>query len=120
MKQQELENTITEFFERAKGADLLLPDGWFGGRPMENRHRLTFVVERPKRLLIELDDQVLLSFSGPVKVEETRTNYALADGTPTLLIEGFTQLVIDFLEYVSETPHVSSYSEGRVYLVAPT
>ena len=88
---------------------------------MDALHQLTFVVARPKRLLIELDDQLLLSFAGPVKIEKTRTNYALADGTPTLVIEGFTQLVVDFTEYGNERPHVSSYpSGGRVCLVAPT
>jgi hypothetical protein len=117
---RETENEITRFFKKVTGADLLLPDGWFGGRPMENIHRLTFVEARPKRLLLELGDHLLFSFSGPLRVEETRTTYALADGTPTLVIDSFEQLVVDFLEYGDETPHVYSYTTGRVCLVAPS
>lgn len=120
MNQRELESTVRRFFHRAGVAGLLLPDGWFGGRPMEGHHSLSFVGARPKRLLIELDDQLLLSFSGAPQVTETVTELAVVGGTPTLVIDGFSQLVFEYLEYVNETPHVVSYTEGRVCLVSPT
>lgn len=120
MNEREVENSVMGFFDRAGVAGLLLPDGWFGGRPMEGHHSLSFVAARPKRLLIELDDQLLLSFSGSPEVFETVTEFALVEGTPTLVVEGFRQLVFDYLEYVNETPHVVSYTDGRVCLVSPT
>lgn len=111
---------VESFFEQAEVAGLLLPDGWYGGRPMENHHRLTFVAQRPKRLLIELDDRILLSFSGRPKVEVATTKHALMAGTPTLIISGFGQAVLEYLEYVNDAPHVKSYTDGAVSLVAPS
>ena len=116
----QLESTVRRFFDQAGVVGLLLPDGWFGGRPMESHHSLSFVAVRPKRLLIELDDQLLLTFSGTPHVVETVTELALVGGTPTLVIDSFSQFVFEYLEYVNETPHVLSYAEGRVCLVSPT
>lgn len=120
MVQLELERTITSFFVKAGGPALLLPDGWFGRRPMEGHHDLSFVSARPKRLLIELDNQLLLSIVGSPQIEETVTDLALTAGTSTLVIEGFSQAVFEYLEYVNETPQVTSYTEGRISFVAPT
>lgn len=113
------ESAVRDFFQEAQVAGLRLPDGWFGGRPMEGHHRLTFVVALPKRLLIELDDQLLLSIVGRPRIVATTTDLALADGTSTLVIEGFSQAVFEYLEYVNETPHVASYTEGRISFVSP-
>jgi hypothetical protein len=110
---------VNAFFDRVTVAGLLLPDGWFGGRPMENQHRLTFVAERPKRLLIELDEQVLLSFSGRPDVNVITTDHAMARGTPTLEISRFRQCVIEYLEYGNDAPHSRSFLDGRVLLVSP-
>jgi hypothetical protein len=101
---------VREFFDAVEVAGLLLPDGWFGARPMENHHTLTFVASRPKRLLVELDHQLLLSFSGKPVVERTPSE---------LVIHSYRQCVFEWLEYVNETPHVATYTEGRVRLVAP-
>jgi hypothetical protein len=87
---------------------------------MENQHRLTFVAGLSERLLIELDDQLLLSIVGKPTVEVTTTDLAMSAGTPTLVIEGFSQVVFEYLEYVNETPHVRSYSDGRICCVSPT
>ena len=116
----DLEAVVRAFFDDEFVAGLLLPDGWFGGRPMEGHHQLTFVAARPKRLLIELDEQLLLSFSGSPTVRRTRSRLALADGTGTLVISGFRQCVLEYLEYVNDTPHMVSYQEGDACLVAPT
>jgi hypothetical protein len=117
--QKAVENVIQGFFKDADGPSLLLPDGWFGGRPMENQHDLTFISVRPSRLLIELDDQLLLSITGEPRIEVTTTDLAVADGSPTLVIEGFSQAVFEYLEYVNETPHVTSYVDGRICFVSP-
>ena len=119
-KSGQRERAVRKFFGDVGVVGLLLPDGWFGERAMENHHRLTFVAEQPKRLLIELDEQLLLAFSGSVRVERTATDLAMAGGTPSLVIEGFVQLVFDWLEYGSDTPHADIFRQGRVCLVAPT
>jgi hypothetical protein len=112
---------ISEFFDRVRDVGLLLPDGWFGGRPMDGQFRLTFVAQRPKRLLLELDDQLLFSFSGHPVVSETTTQLASMSGTPTLIIRDFSQCVLEYLEYgKNERPHERAYLEGEVLLVAPT
>lgn len=116
----DLDIKVRRFFDEALVAGLLLPDGWFGGRPMETHHQLTFVAARPKRLLIELDEQMLLSFAGQPIVEQTTSDLALADGTTTLVISGYRHCVLEYLEYGNDTPHVLTYAEGRVCFVAPT
>lgn len=113
------ETALQAFFDEVFVAGLMLPDGWFGGRPMEGHHRLSFVAARPKRLLVELDDHLLLSFSGAPTVERTTSELGLADGSPALVIASFRQCVLEFLEYVNDTPRVVAYTEGRVFLVAP-
>lgn len=55
---------LSVFFQRGSAVGLVLPDGWYGGRPMENQYVLTMTLERPSRLLIELDEHVLLTFTG--------------------------------------------------------
>jgi hypothetical protein len=117
---RQTESVIRSFFEKSQVAGLLLPDGWFGERPMEGHHRLTFVIVLPKRILIELDNQLLLSIVGKPQVKKTKTNLALADGSPTLEIEGFSHAVFEYLEYVNETPHVKSFTYGRICFVSPT
>src|SRR3954452_17340876 len=90
-------------------------------RPADgNVHRLSFVTERPKRLLLELDDQLLLAFSGDVKVERCVSTRVLASGTLGLSFTGFSQLVLDRLAYGSDEPHVEAFSTGSVCLIAPT
>ncbi len=110
-------NEVEAFFASVWGAALLLPDGWFGGRPMEGQHELSFTRRLRKRLLVELDDQMLLSFSGEVVATRTTTHYGRLDGNPTLVISGFRQCVIDFLEYGSDRPRLFSYAEGSVSFV---
>jgi hypothetical protein len=116
----QLEKTVRKFFDEVGVAGLVLPSGWFGGRPMENQHRLTFVAERPRRLLVELDDDLLLAFSGSVRAERASTTLAMAAGTPCLVIEDFAQLAFDWLDEGRDRPHCEIFREGRVCLVAPT
>jgi len=84
---------------------------------MENLHELTFVAQLRKRLLVELDDQILLSFSGNATATLTTTTHGRIDGEPTLVLAGFRQCVVDYLEYGSDKPHVLSFISGSVSLV---
>ena len=106
---------VTKFFRTHSFAALLLPDGWFGGRPMENQHRLTFVASRPKRLLIELDDQVLLSIIG----KRVSVRHITRDLGQSLVLDGFRACVIEYLDYGDDRPQpVMTFSDGAIEFVA--
>jgi hypothetical protein len=110
---------ITKFFERGLAVDLRLPDDWFGGRPMENQHALTFIAERPARLIIELDERILLTFTGEhLSVQEVTTDVLDPAGTPAIEFASFDQLVVDARLYGSPETEASIYTEGRVLLVS--
>ncbi|PKQ25491.1 MAG: hypothetical protein CVT64_09825 [Actinobacteria bacterium HGW-Actinobacteria-4] len=87
---------------------------------MEGHHELTLVADRPHHLIIELDSQVLLVFSGAAKVSLGRSTLAMANGTATLTVSGYSQLVFDRLGYGDIEPHVEVFHEGAVQLVAAT
>jgi hypothetical protein len=110
---------VRKFFEDNITVGLLLPDGWFGGRPMENQHRLTFVAARPRRLIVELDDRLLLSFSGESFIVEKKTsNLALESGTPSLEFRGYQQCIFEYLEYGTDSPHEKCYKAGLICMVS--
>jgi hypothetical protein len=73
---------------------LRLPNRWFGGRYGENQHEVTFLAERPRKLLIELDERQLLTFTGIPTVEDR-----LGDGRRELVLRDFLQLTFDWEEY---------------------
>ena len=49
-----LQDAVSAYFQEVVTASLELPDGWFGGRPMDNYHQLTFIASRPGRLSLSL------------------------------------------------------------------
>jgi hypothetical protein len=75
--------TISRWFQEERGGSPELPDGWFG-RPMDNVHQLTFIVQRPRKLIMELDEQLYLIFTelGSIRI----------DG-PEIVFSEFQQLV---------------------------
>ena len=75
------------------------------GRPGDNLYRLTFVTQRPHKLLIELDEQVLLILTEP-KVA--------APGMQVRL--DFEQMTLDWQGYGDLTPHASIWSKGHLIL----
>lgn len=110
---------IREFFQRDVTVGLHLPDGWFGGRPMENQHELTFVLDRPDRLLVELDERLLLVFTGEgIRVERATTTLLLSTGTPAVSISGFAQLIVDLRLYGSTDVRATVYPGGEVTFVS--
>lgn len=83
----------------------MLPTGWHG-RPFDNMHRLTSVSQSENRLLIELESQQQLTFTG---------NVSVVDNASQLVLDGFDQLVFAWQEYgVTQTPHSDSYVGGKV------
>ena len=99
---------ITEWFSRVKRAGLVLPDGWFG-RPYDNIFHLSYVKQRPHKLIIELDDQWLLVMTdvGGISVRDD-----------LLSLEGFVQLVFDWQQMDNLQPHVKVFNSGTLRFVS--
>jgi hypothetical protein len=86
---------------------MLTPDGELGGRPRENLYRLTFAEARPNKLLLELDDQLLLVVTTPEIVAATDEAVRLS----------FSQLTFDWQEYGNMRPHASTWTAGHLDLL---
>jgi hypothetical protein len=84
-------------------AHFVLPDGG-PGRPGDNLYELTFIAARQRKLLVELDDQLLLIVTEP-KVE------AASDRAVHL---AYRQLTFDWQEFVNLRPHASTYVVGTL------
>lgn len=63
-----LTDIIKKWFEEFLGGSLVLPDGWHG-RPYDNQHMLTSIIESDSKLEIVLDDVIKLQFENLKKVE---------------------------------------------------
>lgn len=59
---------VQRWFIEEKSGSLMLPDGWFG-RPFDNQHELTSLVESNSDLTIILDGNLTLYFYGLESVE---------------------------------------------------
>ncbi len=110
---------LSEFFQRGTSVGLLLPDGWYGGRPMENQYVLTMTLQRPSRLLVELDEHLLLTFTGEdLRVDEVVTEELDDRGTPAISVNSYRQAVVDARKYGSPETSVSVYRDGCVWFVS--
>jgi hypothetical protein len=114
----EARTAIIAYFEEVKVAGLELPDGWFGGQRMDNYHQLTFAADRPGRLIVELDEHLLLTFSGDVHARRNRTDPGDELGTNELILERFSQLVLDQRKYGSDEWDAKIYRAGAVRFAA--
>lgn len=72
------------------------------GRPGENLYDLTFSAVRPERLLMELDEQLLLIVTRP----RVRTASEIR-----VQVE-FDQMTLDWQEYVGRQPHSQTWTSG--------
>src|SRR6266511_1086840 len=108
------EDTVKRWFADHEFGHLQLPDGWFG-KPWDNQHALTFVVSRPERLLIEIDEQLLLVLDGPVTA---RTSVDPPDSAgwavSAVTLENFAQCVFDRRGYGGDDWHAKVYDHGSV------
>ena len=109
MPHGQMSKVIRDWFSKAKGAGMVLPNGWFG-RPYDNQHELTYIEQRPHTLLLELDDQLLLVFTELQSVD--------SDGAE-LVLARFAQCVFDWQEYATMAPHATVYRTGEVRFVPP-
>lgn len=119
MDSNRTEHVVASFFARGVTVGLHLPDRWYGGRPMENQHELTFITERPARLIVELDERILLTFTGEaLSVRPVTTHVLDPSGTPAVAVERFAQLVVDARLYGSGETRAYVYTSGTVLFVS--
>lgn len=110
MSQKHYERIWRWFASWEVGPGLILPNGWFG-RPYDNIHSLTFLAVRPKKMLVELDHEMLLIFTDLKEVQ---------DEGHELVLSSFSQLVVDLQEVDSLTPHAYLYRYGEVRFAQST
>ncbi|MGW5352385.1 hypothetical protein ACWERV_17975 [Streptomyces sp. NPDC004031] len=100
--------TITDWFDQVAYSGLILPSGWFG-RPYDNQHWLTWARARRSRLLLELDEQLLLVLTAPGLPEAKGANLTVT----------FAQLVFDWQGYGDLEPHAEVFHSAEIHFVGP-
>lgn len=109
-----IERTVVEWFAKVRMASMVLPSGWFGGRCGENLHELTGIWARDYKLILELDDQLLLVFTG---IKSAHIEEFVDRGSEELVLDGFVRLVFDWLAYGSLGPDTEIFDRGEVRFV---
>lgn len=75
---------------------LVLPDGVFGGRVGEASFNVvTYVEQRPHRLILELEEKLMLTFTELRSIEAREGE---------LIFSGFEQLIMDFQAWGAKSP----------------
>lgn len=102
------------WFTEHEFGHLELPDGWFG-RPWDGQHLLTFGAARPQRLILELDEHLLLIVSGPVTARREMSGPdSSGHRLSALVLADFSQLVFDQRWYGSAQWSARVFERGRV------
>jgi hypothetical protein len=73
------------------------------GRPGDNLYRLSFILARPHKLLIEFDEQVLAVL----------TEARLRRASDVEVVVSYDQLTLDRQGYGDMTPYCESFPEGE-------
>ncbi len=108
MTPEEVRQSVVAWFADVRSAGLKLPSGWFG-RPYDSLHQLTGAYVHAGRLVLVLDDQLLLILA--------HVSAAVVSG-PVLRLAGFAHAVWDRDEYGSGRPHVETFDSGQVEFIA--
>ena len=80
---------------------LMLQTGWYG-KPHDNLHSVTQILERPNKFIVEIDEQLYLIFTKPLEIE------LLADN---LVFRKYQQLTFDYQGYGDMDVHCSLYGQ---------
>lgn len=101
---------IQAWFERNAGCTIQLPDGPFSAGGETTPHSLTFMEHLPHNLILELDTQILLVFTGIKSVEATEGD---------LVFSQFLQCVLIWQDFGVLDPNTRVYPEGKVVFSPP-
>lgn len=104
---QDALTAVRGFFASVGMAGLILPSGWFG-RPYDNLLRLTHSEVTSGLLRLELEGQLVLTFSGDARATTTATG---------LRLTGYSGLAWDWIEFGSATRHHEKFTGGQVEFV---
>jgi len=107
MKKAEVNSEIETWNNKYPRFGIELPIGWFG-RPYDNIHKLTFLIERNHKLIFEIDNQLYLIFTKPISIEIEESK---------LLIKNWKQFVFDRQGYGNMTPTCDVFKSGTVKLI---
>ncbi|MES2397650.1 MAG: hypothetical protein V4549_16690 [Bacteroidota bacterium] len=102
--------TIENWKSKNKSFGIVLPSGWFG-RPYDNFHHITWIADRKFKLLIEIDEQILLVFTKTKQFEVIHDN-------KDLLFKIFLRLTFDRLGYGDLTVHTETFDNGEIRFVS--
>jgi len=103
MTRDKVYTTVLKWFRDKSNANLVLPDGAYGGP--KDILQLTYITNRPRKLVIELNGQFMLVFTDPEKAE-------IVDDE--LVVNGFAQVLFDWQEGSDPTPRAKVYKYGDV------
>jgi hypothetical protein len=106
MTRDKVYTTVLKWFRDHPSATLVLPDGVFGST--NDVLQLTYITNRPRKLLVELNGQFMLVFTDPQKAD-------VVDGN--LILNNFAQVLFDWQEGSDVSPHAKVYKYGDVKFV---
>ena len=107
MKKKYIITEIEEWNRKFPRFGIELPNGWFG-RPYDNIHFLTYIIERDNKIIIEVDEQLYLLFTKPVTVNLNES---------TLILSDWQQFTFDRQGYGDMTANCDVYKSGTVKLI---
>jgi hypothetical protein len=102
-------STIHTWQKATPSFGIILPNAWFG-RPYDNQHEITWLEDRKYRLLIEVDEQMLLILT---KTPQFELN---VDGKD-LVMSNFLRLTFERLAYSDLSMHTESFDKGELRFV---
>ena len=101
---------VTALFGRERKVLLKMPSGWVG-RPYDGLFKLVRVEIVDGSLFLELDESMVLTFTGPVEVDMAGKD---------LWLSGFSELQWDWHDFGnSQKVHHVTFRGGVVELIAP-
>lgn len=96
-----LSSSLEQWLSANSQFGLKLQTGWFG-RPYDNHHTVTDIIERPNKFIIEIDEQLYLIFTKPLKIELSEAN---------LVFRKYQQLTFDYQGYGDMDAHCNLYGQ---------
>lgn len=100
--------TIQRWFDRARFAGVILPDGWWG-KPYDNLHTLTHATSDRETVTLDFETTFVLVFYDLQRVYEAEKD---------LILDGFSRLdVLGGNEPEPATPYCTYHESGIVRFV---